>query len=167
MRRMIDSSRFIEKFLQNYRFKIVMPYLKGDVLDFGGNKGELKRYVKGKYLVVNYDHFLMKKNYFDTIVALAVIEHIDFNEVFDIFKKFKKIMNKNGRVLVTTPTVFAKPVLEFWSFLGIVDSNNIIEHKHYWNKRELFSLANETGLKVVKYRIFQFGFNQLTVFAHK
>ena len=36
----------VEKFLQNYRFKIVKPYLNGDVLDFGGNKGELKKFVK-------------------------------------------------------------------------------------------------------------------------
>jgi len=66
---MINSSMFLEKFLQNYRFKMVRPYLIGDVLDFGGNEGELKKLVKGKYLAVNYDHSVMKNNHYDTIVS--------------------------------------------------------------------------------------------------
>ena len=52
---MIDTSIILEKFLQAYRFKMVRPYLIGDVLDFGGNEGELKKMVKGSYLLVNQD----------------------------------------------------------------------------------------------------------------
>ena len=164
---MIDSSIFLEKFLQNYRFKMVKPYLIGDVMDFGGNEGELKKFVKGKYLVVNYDHSVMENTSFDTIVILAVIEHIEFDEVFQIFYKFKKILNKRGRIVLTTPTKIAKPVLELWSFLGIVDKENIAEHKHYWSKKEIYQLANKTGFVVKKFKRFQLGFNQLAVFEHK
>ncbi|MBI3120483.1 MAG: methyltransferase domain-containing protein [Candidatus Kerfeldbacteria bacterium] len=164
---MIDSSIFLEKFLQNYRFKTVKPYLIGDVLDFGGNDGELKRLVAGKYLVVNYNYSAMENAQFDTIVSLAVIEHIEFEEVFKIFQKFEKILNKGGRIFLTTPTKISKPVLELLALVGILDKENIAEHKHYWSRSELYDLARRTGFVVKKYKKFQLGFNQLAVLEHE
>ncbi len=163
---MMNSSIFLEKFLQNYRFKTAKPYLIGDVLDFGGNDGELKKLVKGKYLVVNYNYSVMDKTHFDTIVILAVIEHLDFEEVFDIFLKFKKILNSNGRIFLTTPTKMARPILEFWARVGIVDKGNILEHRHYWTKNEIYCLARKTGFVVKRYKKFQIGFNQFAIFEH-
>ena len=109
---MINTRRFVERFLQKYRFKMVKDYLEGDVLDFGGNEGELKRFVNGKYLAVNYDHSVMVGKKFDTVVALAVIEHIPVPEVFDIFKKFNRAtLKEGGKIFLTTPTRIAKPIL--------------------------------------------------------
>ena len=164
---MIDSSIYLEKILQNFRFNKAKSHLKGDVLDFGGNEEELKKYVKGKYLAVNYDYSGIENLHFDTIVTLAVIEHIFIAEVYEIFKKFKIILNQEGIIFLTTPTKMAKPVLEFWSFIGIVDRKNIEEHKHYWSKKDIYSLADATGFIVTRYKKFQFGFNQLAVFKHK
>ena len=164
---MIDNPMFLDKLLQSYRFKMVRPYLIGDVMDFGGNKGELKRFVEGRYLNVNYDHSVMENTHFDTIVCLAVIEHIEFDEVFKIFYKFKKILNREGRIFLTTPTKMAKPVLEFLAFLGVIDRGSIVEHKHYWSKKEIYQLANETGFVIKRFKKFQLGFNQLAVFEHR
>ena len=164
---MIDSSIYLEKILQNFRFNKAKSYLKGDVLDFGGNEEEFKNYVKGKYLAVNYDHSVMENLHFDTIVTLAVLEHINIKEVYEIFKKFKITLNQEGLIFLTTPTKMAKPVLEFWAKIGIVDKQNIEEHKHYWSKKNIYSLADATGFIVDKYKKFQFGFNQLAVFKHK
>jgi len=164
---MIDNPMFLDKLLQSYRFKMVRPYLIGDVMDFGGNKGELKRFVEGRYLNVNYDHSVMENTHFDTIVCLAVIEHIEFDEVFKIFYKFKKILNREGRIFLTTPTKMAKPVLEFWAFLGVIDRGSIVEHKHYWSKKEIYQLANETGFVIKRFKKLQLGFNQLAVFEHR
>ena len=163
---MINSSIFLEKILQSYRFSMVKPNLAGDVLDFGGNKGELGKFVKGKYLAVNYDHSVMEGVHFDTIVSLAVIEHLNIEEVFEIFHKFKVILNKEGLVILTTPTKIAKPILEFMAFIRILDKKNIAEHKHYWNKEEIFDLAKKTGFFVKKYKKFQLGFNQFTILEH-
>jgi len=153
--------------LQNYRFKMVKPYLAGDVLDFGGNREELKKFVKGKYLAVNYDHSAMDNIYFDTIVSLAVIEHINVSDVFKIFKKFKIILNNGGKIFITTPTKMAKPVCDLMAFIGAIDKDNIAEHKHYWNKKEIYNLAEDGGFIVKKYKKFQMGFNQLAIFEHK
>jgi len=164
---MLDSSKFVEKFLQNRRFKKARPFLIGDVLDFGGNQGELKKFVKGNYLVVNNDHAPLTNAHCDTIVCLAVIEHLDQAEVFKVFNEFKNILNENGRIFLTTPTKAAKSVLEFMAFFRIVDKENIKEHKHYWSKNEIYALAETTGLILEKYEKFQLGYNQLAVLKHK
>lgn len=165
---MINSSRFVESFLQKRRFKKVIPYLKGDVLDFGGNEGELLQYMKGgSYTVVNYDHSPMENKTFDTIVALAVIEHIDMPDVFAIFNKFKSKLRPGGTIFLTTPTKMAKPVLEFMASINMVDKENIEEHKHYWNKKEIHELAEKNDMTIKKYKKFQLGFNQFAILKHK
>ena len=164
---MIDSKKPIEKFLQNYRFKKVSKYLKGDVLDFGGNNGELAPFVNGNYLVVNYDHSPMYHKKFDTIVLLAVIEHIEVAEVYRIFNQFKESLQPKGTIFLTTPTPSSKQVLEFLASIHILDIENIKEHKHYWNKNDLIKLAIETGYEVAKYEKFQLGFNQYAILRHK
>jgi len=163
---MINTSILLEKYLQNYRFKMAEPYLIGDVLDFGGNNRELKKLVKGKYLVVNYDRSLMDNTHFDTIVSLAVIEHIPVKEVENIFKEFKIVLNKKGRIFLTIPTKMAKPVLKIMAFVGILDKENMGEHKHYWDEKDLRYLAKKAGFVVKKYKKFQFGFNQLAILEH-
>lgn len=160
---MINSSRTFESFLQNARFSRALPYIKGDVLDFGGNEGELKKFVKGEYTLVNYDHAPMENKTFDTIIALAVIEHIPVQDVWDVFGKFKYKLKPKGQLLLTTPTPLAKPLLEFMAFINILDKHNIEEHKHYWTKKEIMELASQNGFTVKKYKRFQLGFNQMAV----
>lgn len=163
---MLNSSKRLEKFLQNYRFKMAKPFLKGDVLDFGGNYGELKKFVSGNYQVVNYDYSRLKNNKFDTIVCLAVIEHMEQKQVYEIFAKFKNLLKENGQIFLTTPAKAAKPVLSLLAFLGLIDKINILEHKHYWAENEIFSLAEKSGFKMIKYKKFQLGFNQLAILKH-
>lgn len=164
---MINSSKVCEGFLQQYRFKKALPFLKGDVLDFGGNDGELKKYVTGSYTLVNYDHAPMKNKTFDTIVALAVIEHIPVGDVFDVFKSFNSKLNPDGTLLLTTPTPMAKPLLELMAFLHLLDKHNIREHKHYWTKADIYDLAERNGFTVKAYKKFQWGFNQMAVLERK
>ena len=164
---MIDSSKYLENFLQKRRFSMVKNYLKGSVLDFGGNEGELKFFVKGEYTLVNYDHSPMKNKKFNNIISLAVIEHIEVTEVYAIFRKFKDCLLPDGRIFITTPTPPSKPLLEFLAWIGLLDKENIKEHKHYWNKKDIFELAEKTGFKVENYKRFQLGFNQFATMSHK
>jgi 2-polyprenyl-3-methyl-5-hydroxy-6-metoxy-1,4-benzoquinol methylase len=164
---MINSSRIIEGFLQQSRFNIALPFLKGDVLDFGGNEGELKKHVPGSYTLVNYDHDPMKNKTFDTIVALAVIEHIPVGDVFAVFKSFKTKLRPDGTLLLTTPTPLAKPLLELMAFMNLLDKHNIREHKHYWTKKDIYDLAEQNGFTVKSYKKFQWGFNQMAVLEQK
>jgi 2-polyprenyl-3-methyl-5-hydroxy-6-metoxy-1,4-benzoquinol methylase len=163
---MINSTHIVEGLLQQRRFKQVLPWLQGDVLDFGGNEGELKKYVQGNYTLVNYDHSPMENKTFDTVVALAVIEHIEVNDVFAVFKTFQSKLRPNGIIFLTTPTPLAKPVLELMAKVKLLQKHNIEEHKHYWTKNEIHQLAEHNGVIGKKYRTFQFGFNQMAVLQH-
>lgn len=164
---MLNASRPVEKLLQHWRFARVKPYLIGDVLDFGGNKGELRRFANGKYAVVNYDYASMAHERFDTIAMLAVMEHIAPAEVERVFGVFKAILNPGGRIFLTTPAKAAHPVLMLMAYAGLLDEHNIAEHQHYWNKKEIYDLAARNGFAVKKYKKFQLGFNQLAVLEHK
>lgn len=165
---MIDTRKNkLENFLQKYRFSMVKKFIEGDVLDFGGNEGELQSFVSGKYTIVNYDRRKMFDNTYDTIVLLAVIEHIEVSDVYKIFNEFKSILRQNGKIFLTTPTFFCLPILEGLSRIGLLSRKNILEHKHYWSRKDIFDLAEQNELKVVKYRKFQFGLNQYAVIKHK
>lgn len=164
---MINSAKVFEGLLQQSRFKMAIPFLKGDVLDFGGNEGELKRFVRGSYTLVNYDHSPMKNKTFDTIVVLAVIEHIPVGDVFDVFRSFTGKLRPEGMLLLTTPTPQAKRLLELMAFLNLLDRHNIREHKHYWTKTDICKLAEQNDFTVKAYRKFQWGFNQLAILEPK
>jgi cyclopropane fatty-acyl-phospholipid synthase-like methyltransferase len=164
---MVDTKKTFERFLQRYRFRKVKNYLIGNVLDFGGNDGELEQFVAGEYTLVNYNHSPMHNKTFNTIVLLAVIEHIEVSEVSLIFKKFKACLSTGGTIFLTTPTPAAKIILEILAFCNILDKENIAEHKHYWNRKELSELAETNGFTVVDYKQFQLGFNQCMILKHQ
>ena len=162
----MESKRLAESFLQKKRFSKILPLISGNsILDFGGNRGELKKHLRNSqdYTLCNRDYSVLKGKTFDTILSLAVIEHLEIADVFKVIKMLKQHLNPNGIIILTTPSKLAKPVLEVMSISGLLDKENLKEHKHYWNKRELFELAKKSELNVRKYLKFQFGLNQLIV----
>ena len=81
-----------------------------------------------------------------------------------IIENSNKLLNENGIIIITTPTKIAKPILEFLAYkLKLINEDEIREHKHYYNKRELFSWLENKGFKIEKYKLFQFGFNQIII----
>lgn len=163
---LMDTSLPLERLLQRMRFRKVLPYLKGEVVDFGGNHGELSKHVIGTYHNINRDHSTLHTLRADTIVMLAVLEHLDPATVTACFHTFKAILRPGGRLIITTPTHIAKPILDTLAFLHLLDPENIAEHKHYWNAVEMHTLAQASGFTVTHYNTFQLGFNQLAVFEH-
>lgn len=162
---MVNSRIFFENVLQRLRFSRVKKLLKGDVLDFGGNNGELGKYIKGNYTYVNYDHSLIIGQKYDTIVLLAVIEHLEVEEAYEIFHNFHDHLRKDGHIVITTPSRFSKYILEFLGWLNLLDKNNLSEHKHYWNQSDFEHLAARLKYKIDHFQYFQFGLNQLLILS--
>lgn len=161
----MKSTMLLERWLQKQRFKIAMPYLEGDLLDFGANQGELGLYyTKGRYTGIDKDYKRMKGKKFDTIVCLAVIEHIEEYNVVLLFKDFREMLKDHGRIFITTPTRLSKRILEMLAKVGLLDKENLAEHKHYWTKLDLIALAIANDLKMIEHKRFQFGLNQYAVF---
>ena len=185
-------SGILSPFLQKNRFKNAKPYFKGkSFLDIGCSLGEIiphlpknskylgiegnktylmnakKRWPRHKFLNI----YLEKNNVnrlniterFDTIIALAVIEHM--NEPKKILKGLKKYLKKNGIIIISTPTKFSEFILRFGSKFRIFSSSQIHKHKQHFTKKELKNLVKEAGYKIIHYHSFEFGLNHLIVIS--
>ena len=102
-------------------------------------------------------------NSVDTVFLNAVLEHL--TNPYAVLKECKRILKENGRVVMTTPTRAAKPVLEFMAFkLHIINEDEILEHQHYYNKKDVIKLASDLGFKLEKYSFFELFMNSLIVY---
>jgi len=96
---------------------------------------------------------------FDVAISLAVLEHVD-DPLGLIAEKFR-LLKPGGRLILTTPTRFAKPVLEALVVLHIINKQEIAEHKHYFNRAELRDLVTRAGFSDFKHETWQLLMNQL------
>lgn len=98
----------------------------------------------------------------DIVVALATIEHVN-NPSF-LLQEINRVLRKGGRVILTTPSNQAKPILEFLAFkLHLVSEEEIKDHKQYFKIDTLPALLKDCGFRNIKTKSFQFGLNLLAV----
>lgn len=83
-----------------------------------------------------------KDNYFDTVVAWEVIEHIPKNTEDKMFKEVKRVLRKNGMFYLSTPynSFWSKYFDPAWWLIG---------HRHY-SKEKLINLGDNNGLKALE-----------------
>ncbi len=96
---------------------------------------------------------------FDFITMLAVMEHLENDEA--ILAECARLLRPGGGLLITVPSWYAKPVLEFLSFrLKIINPEEIKDHKRYYNREDLAALIGRVdGLELQKHSYFQWRFN--------
>lgn len=179
----------LDKLISWMRLGKVLPYVETDdiVLDFGcGHQAYLLSHIKEKIkkgVGIDYDsksyklssnievrnfHFTEKFPFldksFDKVFVLAVIEHIDIPKVSKLFREFNRVLKPGGKVVLTTPTLIGKVILEFLAFrLGIISKEEVGDHKKYYQKKDLEILAKNYGFVIEKYTTFQLGGNSLCV----
>lgn len=56
-----------------------------------------------KFTIGNLNQTSFKDNYFDQIVLLDVIEHIFPKKIKNVIKEINRILNKNGKLIITVP----------------------------------------------------------------
>lgn len=102
-------------------------------------------------------------NEIDVITILAVLEHLN-NPVF-ILREIERVLKPGGMLLMTVPSIWSKPVLEFLAFkLGIVDPVQIKTHKTYYNYKLIMGLfSNIEKLVIKKHQYFQIFMNNFVV----
>jgi 2-polyprenyl-3-methyl-5-hydroxy-6-metoxy-1,4-benzoquinol methylase len=96
---------------------------------------------------------------FDLITMLAVLEHLD--HPLEILKECARVLRPHGGLVITVPSRYAKPVLEFLAFrVGIVSRDEILDHKNYFNKEDLEALFTQVpNLDIQEHSYFQWKFN--------
>lgn len=101
---------------------------------------------------------------FDVVTSLAVIEHLEPDQRDEMLAAAWQLLRRRGRLVLTTPSPRAKPVLEFLAYrLRVISAHEIRDHKTYYSVNDLVALLRGRGFVVEATRTFQFGLNQLVV----
>jgi SAM-dependent methyltransferase len=169
--------------LATIRRRAVAPLLRGRVLDFGCGVGRLCDLVEPCAFVGidadpqaietarrNYPHHVFHQldklpqlDGFDTIVAMAVIGHVD--DLPDLLRCFASKLTPLGTIVMTSPVREVGPVHKFGDRLGIFGDDLAKNPSQLPNRAGFESAARTAGLRVVSFGRFMFGLNQLVVLA--
>ena len=100
---------------------------------------------------------------FHVITMLAVLEHLERPAA--VLREVERLLKPRGVLLLTVPSRYAKPVLEFLAFrVRVVSADEIRDHKTYFNREDLFRLFQQFDrLRIEKHRYFQWRFNNYVV----
>ena len=173
----------LSPWLQEKRFEAARPYLRGRVLDFGCGSGALAEFVpSGQYLGVDKDEHSLQQararfpkhrfvselplpdEKFSSVVSLAVIEHV--SDPVEFLRILSAYLDKSdeARLIVTTPHPSVDWVHYLGAAVGLFSKHANEEHEDLLNRAKLEISGSQAGLKLVSYRRFLFGANQLAVF---
>ena len=178
----------LSPFLRRRRMSAAMPYISGRVLDYGcgiGLAGELrevtdyvgvdidpdillvakKRNPNGVFLLPSEVERTLPGRQFDTIIGLAVIEHLP--DPLDFLKQAKNFLAENGRIVLTTPNPSLDWAHGLGARVGIFARESHDEHQSLMGRKIMERHAKDAGLRISVYRRFLFGANQLAILARQ
>lgn len=178
----------LSPFLAKQRYKKSAAFIKSKdvVLDLGCGVGGFRKFLpkSTKYYGVdieanwegNPDYLFrgsigkklpkeLKNKDFTVVTALAIIEHLD--KPVNLFKDASMVLDKGGKVILTTPHPLGRKVHDNGAKLGLFSNHASDEHEDFLDKETLAETAKAGGFKMVSYKRFLFGMNQVAVFVKK
>jgi 2-polyprenyl-3-methyl-5-hydroxy-6-metoxy-1,4-benzoquinol methylase len=172
--------------LVQWRLVIARPHLLGDVLDLGCGGADVVRLLGPNQTYVGVDwradivqqlqarfpmHLFRQldldtqaldfQRRFDSIVLLAVIEHL--RQPQHLFAQLANLVEPTGQIVMTSPSPFGHRLHAFGARLGLFSREAAAEHHTVFNRETLATLIRPYGLTLAVYRPFLFGCNQLFV----
>lgn len=174
----------LSPWLREKRFQAASPFLHARVLDFGCGSGALAEFVSSDhYLGVDKDELSLQQarlrfpnhrfiselprsdEKFDSAVSLAVIEHVrDPAGFLRILSAYLNDSDK-ARLIVTTPHPSVDWIHDLGAAVGLFSKHANEEHEDLLGRAKLEMAGAQAGLKLVLYRRFLFGANQIAVYA--
>lgn len=169
--------------LRTFRLNQARSFLRGRVLDVGCGSGSLAAWVDpDQYLGMDPDDVSLAisrqrfpahmfqtgwpddSESFDTIVALAVIEHVESVPCFLSCLAARLTPGQGGRVILSTPNPWFEWMHHIGAYLGLFSRHARDEHKGLLGRKALLEKARQAGLTLVDFHYFLGGANQLAVF---
>lgn len=99
--------------------------------------------------------------FFDVITMLAVFEHIDKDKLVSVLSEGKRLLKKEGILIITTPSSWSDKLLHFMAQTGLISKEEIHEHKHNHQKSKIEDIIKDAGFNPdkIKSGYFELGFN--------
>lgn len=177
--------RYLDQLLQRWRIylaaKAIRPHDR--VLDIGCFQGEFLIYVEKRIDTgIGIDPLLgiesigekikllrwsfqepmpFPDNYFDVIVMLATIEHINDREA--IAREGSRLLKSAGRMIITVPEPAVDIVIDLLVRLRLADGMSLEQHSGF-KPDSLPGIFSNYGFRLAARRKFQLGLNNLFVF---
>lgn len=173
------SEGLLSPFLRRRRVQAVRNLLRGRVLDFGCGAGKLADLCDPlQYCGVDISdaaldlarrshpqHRFVKElpeeEVFDTVVGLAVIEHVKQPEL--LLERLRKLVTADAQLVLTTPHPTYRLVHDFGAMLGLFSKEASAEHETLLDRELMLAIARNSGWSLVSARRFLFGANQVFV----
>lgn len=175
----------LSPFLKRQRISAAREHIKGRVLDVGCGNGALAEHVGSRnYVGIDVDpasieaaranhpaHTFIQTlsldgETFDTVAALAVIEHVNDPRAFLNKLKANLARSPDARIVCTTPHPSMDWIHLIGSRVGIFSPSANEEHEELLGRKKLEAVGRAAGLRMVSYRRFLFGANQVFSYAH-
>jgi 2-polyprenyl-3-methyl-5-hydroxy-6-metoxy-1,4-benzoquinol methylase len=173
-------------FLQRQRYKMVLPFLKGAVLDLGCGLATVSDFLEPDQRYVGVEvsspwmdylrahrpqHTFYQRDFdveplnldlkFDTILLVAVIEHLE--QPGFLLKQLPALLKPKGKVVITTPSPLGDRVHQVGAKIGLFSKEAMHEHETIFTPATLQTIVEANGLELVHARNFLFGGNQLFI----
>jgi 2-polyprenyl-3-methyl-5-hydroxy-6-metoxy-1,4-benzoquinol methylase len=172
----------LSPYLRRRRIAAARPHLNGRILDVGCGSGALAEIIPAAdYLGVDMDEASLAKarsqhpghrfqvalppvgEVFDTVVCLAVIEHVSEPVTF-LRDLAARLAPSRACIVLTTPHPAVDWIHTAGASLGLFSRHASEEHEDLLGRSSLVSLASACGLQLVRYEHFLLGANQLAIF---
>lgn len=138
--------------------KAISPYIRQGIgVDFKVENTRFNNIETTQLRLENYLPF--EDSSFNVVTMLAVLEHIDDDQ--QILKEIHRVLVPGGKLIVTVPSIWAKPVLEFLAYnLKIVSEDEVRDHKRYYTCQKLEQTFTQVpGFEEFHHNYFQLGMN--------
>lgn len=119
-----------------------------------------KRIPEGIFKIANIHSLPFEKNYFQTVLCIEVLEHIENPEL--ALSEIKRVLKKNGKAIILVPTdsTLFKIIWKIWTSVYPVWQHTHIQSYHH---NSLETLIKKNSFTIVTAKKFNLGMLQLFV----
>lgn len=103
--------------------------------------------------------------FFSVVSMLAVIEHLDPNQVPALFRELHRVLHPGGIVILTTPAAWSDPLLRAMAAVRLVSAEEIQEHAYAYTLPLIGWYFGNAGFPMQKVRFgyFELGLNMWAI----